>query len=126
MYRVGLHFRFQDGKGREFLLQNFLQKVYGKLLAFVVPDIGDYHPVIGIKNLVVFHICSNKIRSGSQCLRNQEATSPTTKSHLADCFSRQPCMPDNRHLNTALSRVKKAISSIGPGKMPITPLPVAA
>ena len=40
MNRVGFYFCFKDGKGREFLLQNFLQQIDGKLLAFIMADIS--------------------------------------------------------------------------------------
>ena len=66
MKRIGVCLRFKDGKGRKFLAQKLIQKGYGELLAFIVPDIAEQEPAIRLKKLVILQVGRYKgISSGA-------------------------------------------------------------
>jgi hypothetical protein len=88
MDRVGFYARFKDGKGRKFFYDQVMQQFNGKLLAFIMPDIGNYQARFGIKKFMIFHISRNiKIGALAFGLVDEESTTAAANGYLFNGFS---------------------------------------
>ena len=56
MNRIRPDIRFKDRKITKFFPQMANQKIYGKLFAFKMADVGNHEPVICIEKLMIFNI----------------------------------------------------------------------
>src|SRR5690606_16091547 len=93
---VGVDRCFEDGKGSEFLLQNFLEQVNGEAFALKMTNVGNGHPILSIEEFVILHVARHKhLCASGYCIRDQQTSRSAAEGHPAEFSGWKGGMSDN-------------------------------